>query len=217
MSDIGASERLADAPSPDDPTQQRKPKTRRGGLGGSAPNVARWLGDIRSFFPASVVRVMQQDAMDRLNLRQMLMEPEMLQAVDPDVHLAADLLALKSVMPAKTRETARVTHPGVASFAYKGKDIECPIHDISRSGILLSTDLNIEPGTKLSLSFELPGYLKPIKVEGEVIRRISGDSRRDVPAGLGIRFDEFSGDSQKRLEKYVAKTQVDDPKLVYYL
>jgi hypothetical protein len=51
---------------------------------------------------------MQQDAMDRLNLRQMLMEPEMLQAVDPDVHLAADLLALKSVMPAKTRETARL-------------------------------------------------------------------------------------------------------------
>src|SRR5690242_1287656 len=97
---------LYDAPSPDN--AQAKPKTRRGGLGASSPNVARWLGDIRSFFPASVVRVMQQDAMERLNLRQMLMEPEMLQAIDPDVHLAADILALKSVMPAKTRETARL-------------------------------------------------------------------------------------------------------------
>src|ERR1051326_3136729 len=83
------------------------PAQRRGGLGSSAPNVARWLGDIRTYFPASVVRVMQQDALERLNLRQMLLEPELLQAVEPDVHLVADLIALKSVMPAKTRETAR--------------------------------------------------------------------------------------------------------------
>ena len=35
---------------------------RRGGLGASAPNAARWLGDIREYFPSSVVRVMQKDA-----------------------------------------------------------------------------------------------------------------------------------------------------------
>ncbi|MEO7909292.1 MAG: VWA domain-containing protein [Roseiflexaceae bacterium] len=80
---------------------------RSGGLGGSNPNIARWLGDIRSYFPASVVQVMQRDALERLNLRQMLLEPELLQAVEPNVHLVADLLALKSVMPAKTLDTAR--------------------------------------------------------------------------------------------------------------
>jgi Mg-chelatase subunit ChlD len=80
---------------------------RRGGLGASAPNVARWLGDIRGYFPSSVVRVMQQDAFERLGLRQMLLEPELLQAVEADVHLVATLLSLQSVMPAKTRETAR--------------------------------------------------------------------------------------------------------------
>jgi hypothetical protein len=67
---------------------------RKAGLGGSSPNVARWLGDIRTYFPASVVQVMQKDALERLNLRRMLMEPEMLQAVEPDVHLVANLLAL---------------------------------------------------------------------------------------------------------------------------
>jgi hypothetical protein len=80
---------------------------RSGGLGGSKPNIARWLGDIRSYFPSSVVQVMQRDALERLNLRQMLLEPELLQAVEPNVHLIADLLALKSVMPAKTTDTAR--------------------------------------------------------------------------------------------------------------
>ena len=81
---------------------------RRGGLGGSAPNVARWLGDIRTYFPTSVVRVMQQDALERLDLRQMLLEPELLEAVEPDVHLVADAARCVSVMPDKTKETARL-------------------------------------------------------------------------------------------------------------
>ncbi|MFG6106653.1 VWA domain-containing protein [Leptolyngbyaceae cyanobacterium CCMR0082] len=81
---------------------------RRGGLGGSAPKVARWLGDIRQYFPSSVVRVMQQDALERLNLHQMLLEPEMLSAVEADVHLVANLMALNGVIPEKTKETARL-------------------------------------------------------------------------------------------------------------
>src|SRR5688572_4084318 len=80
---------------------------RRGGLGSSSPNVARWLGDIRQYFPTSVVQVMQRDALERLNLQQMLLEPELLQTVEPDVHLVSQLLALKSILPNKTRDTAR--------------------------------------------------------------------------------------------------------------
>jgi Mg-chelatase subunit ChlD len=81
---------------------------RRAGLGASSPGVARWLGDIRTYFPAPVVRVMQRDAFDRLGLRRMLLEPELLAAVEPDVHLVATLLSLGGVLPARTRETARV-------------------------------------------------------------------------------------------------------------
>ena len=80
---------------------------RTGGLGSSQPNIARWLGDIRNYFPSSVVQVLQRDALERLNLRQMLLQPELLEAVEPNVHLVADLLALKSVMPARTLDTAR--------------------------------------------------------------------------------------------------------------
>lgn len=80
---------------------------RKGGLGSSAPNVSRWLGDIRTYFPASVVQVMQKDALDRLGLHQMLLEPESLRAVQPDVHLVATLMNLSRAIPAKTRDTAR--------------------------------------------------------------------------------------------------------------
>jgi Mg-chelatase subunit ChlD len=80
---------------------------RSAGLGSSSPNVARWLGDIRTYFPASTVRVMQQDALQRLNLTQMLLEPEMLENVEADVHLVATLLSLSRVIPDKTKDTAR--------------------------------------------------------------------------------------------------------------
>jgi len=80
---------------------------RSAGLGASSPNVSRWLGDIREFFPSSVVQVMQQDALKRLNLTQMLFEKEMLEAVEPDVHLVATLMTLSRVIPNKTKDTAR--------------------------------------------------------------------------------------------------------------
>ncbi len=82
---------------------------RRGaGLGKSAPKVSRWLGDIREYFPSTVVQVIQKDAFERLGLKQMLLEPEFLEALEADVHLVADLVALRGAMPAKTIQTARV-------------------------------------------------------------------------------------------------------------
>src|SRR5689334_7510634 len=62
----------------------RDPKlagARQGGMGKSMPNVARWLGDIREYFPTPIVRIMQQDAIERLGLRQLLMEPEILETL----------------------------------------------------------------------------------------------------------------------------------------
>ncbi len=89
-------------------TGGKKGQGRRGSLSGSAPRVARWLGDIREFFPSAVVRVMQQDAMQRLGLQQMLLEPELLETLEADVHLVSTLISLKNVMPAKTKATARL-------------------------------------------------------------------------------------------------------------
>jgi Mg-chelatase subunit ChlD len=92
----------ADEPGPTEGRGQRS-----SGLGGSAPRVARWLGDIRTYFPSSVVQVMQRDAVERLNLTQLLLEPELLESVQPDVHLVGTLVSLNGVMPEHTKETAR--------------------------------------------------------------------------------------------------------------
>jgi VWA domain containing CoxE-like protein len=80
---------------------------RRGGLGASSPRVARWLGDIREFFPTPVVQIVQKDAFERLNLKALMLEPEFLSTLEADVHLVADLIALRAAIPGKTLETAR--------------------------------------------------------------------------------------------------------------
>ncbi|PZF74099.1 hypothetical protein DN068_03540 [Taibaiella soli] len=91
----------------DDALEALYDSDRKGGLGASSPNVARWLGDIRTFFPNTVVQVMQKDALNRLNLTQMLFEKEMLENIEPDVHMVATLMTLSRVIPDKTKDTAR--------------------------------------------------------------------------------------------------------------
>lgn len=81
---------------------------RKAGLGSSSPNVNRWLGDIRKYFPNEVVQLLQRDALDRLGLQQMLLEPELLETIEADVHLVGTLLSLKNILPERSRETARM-------------------------------------------------------------------------------------------------------------
>ncbi len=86
---------------------RRASGSRSGGLGRSKPGVVRWLGDIRKYFPKPIVQVLQRDAVERLDLRQLLLEPELLQAVEPDIGLVTMLVELNRVLPDETRATAR--------------------------------------------------------------------------------------------------------------
>ena len=102
---------------------------RSAGLGSSAPRVVGWLGDIRTYFPASVVQVLQRDAIERLNLQQLLMEPELLEAVEPDVNLVAMLIGISHLLPEKSRATARSV---VASVV---RQVERRIADRTRAAV----------------------------------------------------------------------------------
>ncbi len=89
------------------PDGSRRRAGRSGGLGRSKPGVVRWLGDIRRYFPTPVVQILQRDAIERLDLRQLLLEPELLQGLEPDIHLVTLLVELNRHLPDETRATAR--------------------------------------------------------------------------------------------------------------
>lgn len=88
-------------------TSQSGAGGKKGGLGPSAPNLAKWLTDVRTFFPQDVVSVIQSDAIERKGLTKLLFEPETLKNVKPDISMVGTLMALKGQIPEKSKETAR--------------------------------------------------------------------------------------------------------------
>ncbi len=81
---------------------------RGAGLGGSAPRLAKWLGDIRTYFKEDVVCIIQQDAIEKKGLKQLLFEPETLKTIQPNVQLVGTLMSLGGQIPERTKETARM-------------------------------------------------------------------------------------------------------------
>jgi hypothetical protein len=84
-----------------------KQSKRSAGLGASAPRLAKWLGDIRSYFSKDVVAVIQKDAIEKKGLKQLLFEPETLGQITPNVELVGTLLSLKGMIPDRAKEAAR--------------------------------------------------------------------------------------------------------------
>lgn len=80
---------------------------RRAGLGGSRPNIPRWLGALREFFRHDVIALVQKDAIEKKGLTQLLFEPETLPFLEKNVELVATLLSAKGLVPDQARETAR--------------------------------------------------------------------------------------------------------------
>lgn len=75
--------------------------------GSGFPKVAKWLDQIRTFFPKDVVVLLQKDAIERRGLKQLLLEPEVLASVEPSLDLAATVLAMKNMVPEKAKAAAR--------------------------------------------------------------------------------------------------------------
>lgn len=77
------------------------------GKGPSSPVLAKWLGDVRTLFDKEMVTVIQNDAIERKGLKQLLLEPELLDTIEPDINMASTLLMLKDQIPKKSKESAR--------------------------------------------------------------------------------------------------------------
>ena len=77
------------------------------GRGPSSPAISKWLGDLRTLFDPEMVAVVQNDAIERKGLKQLLLEPELLEGLEPDLNMASTLLMLKDQIPKKSKQAAR--------------------------------------------------------------------------------------------------------------
>lgn len=166
---------------------------RRGGLGRSSPNINRWLGDIRKYFPTPVVQVMQRDALERLGLSQMLLEPELLASIEPDVHLVGALLALQKVMPDKTRDTARQVVRQVVEAVEKRlrspllAALRGPLHRAARNRRPRAADIDWPRTIRQNLRHYQPEY-KTI-----ILEKLTGYARKSQSLRHVILLSDQSG------------------------
>lgn len=79
-----------------------------GGKGSSSPFVTKWLGDIKSIFDKEIVTIIQNDAIERYGLKELIFEPEILENLEPNINLAQTIMLLKEQIPKKSKESVRI-------------------------------------------------------------------------------------------------------------
>lgn len=159
----------------------------RGGKDASAPNVARWLGDIRKFFPNSTVQLLQRDAMKNESLREkMLLEPEILEQTVPDIHTVATLMNLGKLIPEKTKSTARmVVQKVVDELMEKLRSdtvsaIQGALHKAARKKNPRYSEIDWNSTIRRNLKHYLPEYKTIIPEERIGFGRKMRNNLRDV-------------------------------------
>lgn len=136
-------------------------------LKGSSPKINKWLGDIRKYFPAPVVRILQQDALERLNLKQMILEPELLASLDVNVSLVATLLQLKDVLPTETKETARMVIDSLVEQLKK--ELTLPLEQAYRGRLKSNSSRTFVPKNKLDWKRTILTNLKNYQPEKKIL------------------------------------------------
>jgi Mg-chelatase subunit ChlD len=97
----------------DDRMEQALDSLYGGGTGGAGDrpgfpiDVGAWVAEVRELFPESVALALHKDAFERQQWQELLLEPETIAMLEPDVHLLAAIMSFKDVMDEESREAAR--------------------------------------------------------------------------------------------------------------
>lgn len=86
-----------------------------GDLQGRHPKVQQWLADIKNYFPDDQVVIMQKDALENLNLIQLLKEKELIDNLVPDINLASNIISMKHLIPDDVKSAARTIIEKIAN------------------------------------------------------------------------------------------------------
>jgi Tfp pilus assembly protein PilZ len=97
--------------------------------------------------------------------------------------------------------------PASISVDYKVGDVtgRCIATDISQNGIFLNIQPPPQIGSRIYLSFVLPGFSKlpPLKVVGKVVRVVQ-KGQGQVP-GVGVEFDLIYAESRETIRSFVRR------------
>jgi Mg-chelatase subunit ChlD len=145
------------------------PGGKKGGSGGSRPYVPKWLGMLREFFTKDVVALVQKDAMERKDLKELMFEPETLAMLEKNVELVATLMSARGLVPDKAKDAAREIVKEVVD------DLRKQLESEVRTAILGAVRRNAESPLKLARNIDWK------KTIDKNLRGWDGEKRRLVP------------------------------------
>jgi len=82
-------------------------REQEGGLGPSQMIVPEWIRKIRRLFPKTVVERLENEALDRYQLTEILNDKKVLESMEPNMGLLKNILALKNRMKGEVLQTAK--------------------------------------------------------------------------------------------------------------
>jgi Mg-chelatase subunit ChlD len=81
-----------------DDLADRDVKDRHGGLGGSSLTVPAWLSEVHRLFPKETIERLEQDAVERYRIHEVVTNPEVLARIEPNETLLRAVLLTKHLM-----------------------------------------------------------------------------------------------------------------------
>ncbi|MCL2360478.1 MAG: VWA domain-containing protein [Defluviitaleaceae bacterium] len=87
--------------------EDRGIREREGGLGPSQMLIPEWIRKIRRIFPKTVVERLENEALDRYQLTEILNDKKVLETIEPNMNLLKNILALKNRMKGDVLTTAK--------------------------------------------------------------------------------------------------------------
>lgn len=77
--------------------------------------------------------------------------------------------------------------------------------NVSRTGMLLRGEDDLDPGTRFSFFFGIPDGRRLVEGTGEVVRKTN--PMREGTSGIGVRFIRIAGEGGEQLEGFVLRNQ----------
>jgi Mg-chelatase subunit ChlD len=79
----------------------------RGGREGSKLTVPSWITKVRTLFPKDTVEILEKHALEKYNMKELLTDKKVLEAMEPNTELLKNILQMKHLMKGEVLETAR--------------------------------------------------------------------------------------------------------------
>lgn len=98
--------------------------TRQGDRGATNLTIPRWVSQVKKLFPKETVEIIQHHALDKYDMKELIIDPRVLKQLEPDRELLKTILSLKDLMKGEVLETAKEIVEKVAKDIQKQLEME---------------------------------------------------------------------------------------------